>query len=496
MPPIVRRIYMYCATALALLYTAYAVQTGLQSLLTSFGMTNTITLGGVLDLFSGQPIFSDVLVDAVVAVLGLLHWRWLRADQQDAKVEDEGGIRAFFVAGLSAFFGIKILLELVTIARNIDVLSSTNLPIATPLAAAVASALALAAVQYEWYHGGALSEVGTIVAKCFALLGRWVLIFVAIWAVGQWTQSILQTVIAPLRVCSTSLGVFDQLLTFVARLSQTCTNTPPPFGATLTMLLTAAAFFIYAHWSTRYQNTFLSNLDAVVGPAIVGVVLALNGIVGTRLIFEIVSGQSGVALPQSLLSTPGSAGISSYPFLGPIVGALGVYIFYRLREKDRRDNKFVDEGIQFLFVTLCYPFAVEFFSGVCLLFGHGLAALAYDVGYVDISISADDWAFALTLLIPGLIGALWLWRPLREIDRGGTRITLPTRIYVNSFFQIARAACVVSLVILVVLLGSAVFGTPINPSNYFAPHMFAVAIVEGITWWYYAGVKRRWKTLR
>jgi hypothetical protein len=296
----------------------------------------------------------------------------------------------------------------------------------------------------------------------------------------------------PLDLCSRQLDVFAQLVTLIAQPLQTCTNIPPLGGAFLTMALIFGVFALYVNRAAQYRVALLSHLDAIYGATIAGLVIIFSCAIMLRFLLDVVTKQPGAIWAQSLLSTPGETDVDSYPFAGTLVAGLSVFGFYFIWEwlRQRRDRD--DYGLQYGVMTLAILFGSVFITGVCLLLGHILTTLLYNVGYVTLAVSANDWDWAVELLVPGLLVFL-LRRPLRfmtpRIMHGA--IKLAGRIYIWYFFIVPLLAAILCLFFAVLLLVSEyVLQTPLDPTNYYWPHWLIAAVVTGAVFHHYRGVKR------
>lgn len=320
------------------------------------------------------------------------------------------------------------------------------------------------------------------------MVGQWVLIVVAILAATQAIQSYLQAIIAPEAICSAHQNPIAQLLTPITQFNATCTDVPLPGDATLTMLLSLGGLAIYVNWFwPRHVRSFtINNLDAVFGGALAGIVLVLASATGLRFVLDIVTRHPAAVFPQSLLTMPPSADISSYRFLGFLLASLALLLAYFQREKRWEQEKGDSNGLRYGIVTLAVPFALAFFTGASAVLANIFLALFHK------SVTSDDWNFGLTLLIPGLIGGAVLWRDLRAIGRGGLRVTLPGRAYVYLFLVGTEGAMVVSLIIGFYALLSGMFWTPLDPTGYLAPRAFAITLITFLFAHYYSNMRSHW----
>lgn len=497
------RIFYYSATAFCLIYLGNVLQNLLHTLLLRVGgFTDVLTLGGLLDLISDLPFFTSVQADITVLALGIFGWLLIRHDRKTTIEGQDGVTRALFLAGLSCFIGLRILLAVILIVRNVDAFAQSNIPIAAPLAAALAWGAALGLVALEWGVGRRFeSAVGQKVALFFALLGHWIVLMMVIWALAQAAQSALQ-LMNPLPLCSRQFDIFAQLVAFIARLAQTCTDTPPLPGALATLAVILLAFALYIRWAARYEiedapgvwiSPFLSNLDAIIGAATTGAVIVFNSVRFAQFILDIITGHSETVFPQSLLSTPSEFGLASYPFAGPLVAGVIMLIFYFRRERRLAAATEDSSGLLYGIMTLAFVVGPVFLAGASLLLGHVFVAILHLVGYTDASISPDEWSFGWMLLIPGaLVGGL-LWKDLHAMGRGGaTEVSLPGKTYVRVFLWGARLIAGACLAFLLGDIGSAVLQAPMDPTNRIAPYLVAFIVVMTPFIRYYRDLKRKW----
>ena len=487
------RVIIYLVTASCLFYLTNVLQNVFHDLLLRVGMTDVITLGGLLDQISGLPIFTSLQATIAVFIVGMFFWWLIWRDRRKNYDGGSNAVRAFFLALITAAFGLRILLSAILIVRNVDTFGESSLPIAASLAAVGAWGIALLLVLLEWTRGEQFDDLGLKFAMLFAYLGQWILVIMGVWAIAQTVQSLLQTLIHPLPLCSRQLDVFAQLIAFIARIEQACTDTPPLAGATLTMLLIVLAFAIYARWGTRegYKSDRIRDADAIIGATIAGVVVTLNSVLGIRLAADIVTGHSETVFPESILSTPGTIGVASYPFVGPLIAGFCVFGFYVVREYRRSDAI----GRSFGLMALSFPVGIVFLVGACLLAGHILTALLYRAGFVEIGVTPDNWSDGLMFFIPGLGWGGLLWSRLRGLGRPKV-VRAPNWIYVMVFLILTGGAMLVSLAFFIALVGSELLGSPIDPTNHFWPYMIATTVVTFLPARYYNGLMRRQQTLR
>ena len=491
MRAIVKRFFIYFVTSFSLVYLTNVLQNVFHSGLLSAGLTDTLTLGGLIDLVSELPIFTSIQADVVVAVLGIVGWLLILWDR---RTEDgrSNAVRAGFLAFLAASFGFRILLSAMVMGSNVDTLAQSSIPIAAQLAAVGAWGIALGLVLLEWSRGRPFNELGQKWAMFWALVGQWAVLVLGVWALAQTVQSALQSKIAPLPLCSQELNVFAQLVAFISRLTQQCTDTPPFWGAVLTTLLLVGAFIIYTWWANMYQKyqfVRLNNADAIVGALIAGVVITYNSVIAVRFAWDWISQHPGFVWPQSLLSTPGSIDIASYPFVGSLVAGLCVAGVYFWRAIKATDFGRLSYGL----MTLSFPVGGVFFVGACMLLSHVFVALLNHFGFTEVSVSSDDWSNGLMLLTPGLLWGLLLWRWLRQMAWGRLTVSTPGRIYVGVFFVVTLAAAVLSAVGLIALLFiTYVLGTEIDPTNTVWARLVAIIIVTAPSARYYYNLTRRW----
>ena len=486
------RFYYYVVTAFALLYLTVALQDFLHTLLLRAGLTDVITLDWLFDQIGALPVFTNIEVILAVLVIGVIHWLLVRNDRKTAG--DGGGlIRAWFLSVLSATFGIIVLIELLLDVRNVSDFSLSGLLVPAPLAVAAAWAISLILILFEWSLGGRqFTEGGQKVALFVALLGQWVIVALAIWAIAQSIQSYLQTALNRLPQCSPSLDIFSLLVTFISRLLGLCTDVPAPISAMLTLVLVIIAWIGYAYWGAHYESTrtrLNENLDTIIGTMIAGAALIYAGVLGAHLFLGIFYRQPGVSLSQSLLSTPNSLDVSSYPFLGWFIAGFCVLAAYWLRSV--RTYKL--EAHQFFYVTLAFLLAPVFFFGTCRSLGDIFVAILHLIGFSETGITTDEWIFCLMFFIPGLLGGLLIWRFLRKIGRGEPGISALCRIvYVNSFLWGTRLTAIGCLVI----LGGLIFYTavilPDSSALYYVPYLVATMLITGAFAFYYYKVKDNW----
>ncbi len=496
----VLRFIYYFITTCCLVYLGNVLQNVAHNLLLRVGFTDVLTLGGLLDLVSDLPIFTNIPADVVVLVIGVIGWLLIRHDRKTTSEGRGGVIRAIFLAVLVCFIGLRILLSVVLIVRNLDALSQpSSLPIASPLAAVIAWGIALVLVVLEWAKGGKFEEAGQKIAVFFALLGQWIVLVMAIWAIAQTVQSLLQTAIAPLPLCSRELDIPSQLLAFISRFAQTCTDTAPIPGALVTMLVILLVFYAYIRWATLDKETWgnsiwLRNLDAMIGATVTGVIIVLYSVLGIRFILDIVTGHTEAVIPQSLLSTPGEFGLASYPFLGPFVAGLIMLVVYFWRERRRVSESDDSSGLGYGIMMLSFVVGPVFFAGASLLLGHVFLAIMNRLGYTEASVSPDDWSFAWMLLIPGLLYGALLWRDLHAMGRGGPiGVPRPGRIYVRVFLWGTELVAGVSFAFFVALVLSDVLDMPMEAiANRFAPYTVATILVMTPFIRYYRDLKLRW----
>jgi hypothetical protein len=493
MRAIIKRFVIYFVTSFSLVYLTNVAQNALHSALLNAGFTDTLTLGGLIDLVSDLPFFTSVQADVFFAVLGIIGWLLILRDR---RTEDgrSNAVRAGFLTFLTALFGIRILLSAMVIVRNVDTLAQSSIPIAAQLAAVGAWGLALGLTLLEWSRGRPFNELGQKWAKFFALAGQWAILVMGVWALAQTVQSALQSVIAPLPLCSPELNIFAQLVAFISRLTQQCTDTPPFPGALLTTALLIGAFALYTWWANKYKHdtTGLDNADAVVGALIAGLVVTFNSVLAVRFIWDRISQHPGAVFPQSLLSTPGSIDIASYPFAGPLVAGLVVTALYFWREKRREREEKDSYGLMYGIMMLAFPLGAVFFVGACMLLGHVFVALLNHFGFTEVGVTSDDWVNGLMLLIPGLLWGAILWRDLQGMGKGMASVSVPGRTYVVAFYVGTLGATVLSVIGLIALVVTWLLGTPIDPTNSVWARLVAIIIVMAPFARYYYNITRRW----
>lgn len=487
MPVQLRRIIIYSIATLSLLYMTEVLQRVVRDLLLRVGFTDALTLGGLPDLISALPIFSDIRADVVVVLVGVGSWLLIRHDRQNTSNGKGNRVRAFFIAGLAAALGLLMLFSVLIIAFNAESLSQQHLPMAVPLAGALSWGVALVTILVEWRLGGQrFDNVGERIAMFFAYLGQWVLAIFIIWSIGSIVQSVLQRMILPLPLCSAQPNITAQIVAFIQRFTGQCTAVPPLFSAMLTATVTIAAVAIYVRWGGRYRNMGISNTDAIVGTAIAGFFILLNCVLGVRLLLDISAGSARASFPRSLLSSPGSLAINTYPFLGPLVACASVLVFYYWRTRRKAKANGSNEQLYGL-MTFAFELGAVFFVGVCTFIGDVFVVLLRNVGVTSASVTTDDWLLSLMLVIPGFLLGLALWRSVDEMGRWGNRVYSPTprKIYVTVFYQGLRGAVGFSLLIILGLVVTALLRTPIDPTNAWALRMIAVTLVIGLFLPYY-----------
>lgn len=497
------RVYLYLVVSCALIGAAFAVQNFVHDRLLGLGLTDLNTLPGFLDWVASLPIFHSVSWFIGFIVVGLIHWHFLRRDRADGDDDSLGIIRAFFVSGLAAAIGIRIIFAVIMLVRNVDVYSQGNIAIAEPLAEIVTWSVALAAVLWEWGARKDLGEIGATVVKCFALIGQWVLIVVSLWAFGQAIQSYLQAIFVPLPLCSPGFNVITMLFTLISQTAGQCAAVPPPLGATLTGLVALGALAIYTTWAARqseaipsWVDTILNRIDTVVGAAVGGIVAITFSVIGTRFLLDLATHQPQTTFPKSLLSAPDSLDVASYPFVGPLLAAVTLLVYGYVREA-RRDDSPDQEGIHVYQLTLAYPMAVAFFVGASLILGDILITILYYLHIAGASVSTDTWNFGLMILIPGFLGWVPLQRLLDGIGRGTSTggalgVTLSGRIYVVSFLIATAGAALISFIVGLYIVVSPLLGTPVDPSGEVWPRCFAVTLIAAPFALYYHRMRDDW----
>jgi hypothetical protein len=499
-----KRGYLYSVTTLALIYLTLALEHGVHEIFLHAGLEDVTTVAGLLDALSDLPTFTNYWAIAVIFLLGAVHWWFVRRDRNSSYDGRVNAIRAGFLAGFAALCGLRIIYDLVLMAHSLNSFTSSNpAPVAAPLATVAAWMVALVLTLYEWARGGEkFDQQGQRAAMLCSLLGQWVLVIAAIWAIGQLGQSILQSWLNPLPACSADLDILSQLTTLIARAFNRCTDTPAPLGATVTVAIIGLGIALYALWGRRYTredlpngeapHETLRNLDAFLGAALSGITLLVYGALGVRLLLDVIFGQPGAVFPGSLLSTPDAFDTISYPFVGPLVAGACMLIVYGLRQWRRNNSPpFEKTGLWWAEISLAIPFGAVLLWGACMLLGHAMTYILHNAGVVEAVVTSQEWSTALMLFIPGLAGVWPLWDELRSVGRGGATVSLPGYIYVFFFLAASGLAILVSVVI-ITLIVARVLGPAFDPTNYWFPHLIAVIPIAGSSAAYFNVLRSKW----
>jgi hypothetical protein len=506
-----RRIYYYAVTSIAFIYLITALQYFIHQFLTNtLGLTDSISLAAILDLSATLPIFGDWRVAVAVLVIGAIHWFLLARDRSSGDEESGGFVRAFFLIGLMSAIGLKVVFALIVLLRNVG---TPDVPIsAAPLAGVIAGLIAVGLLEAERRAGPLFNERGTVVAKLIVLLGKWALVVGALWAIGQAIQASLQQWLQALSSCSTDLNIPSSLVTFMSQPGATCTTTPPVVGGWLVAVVAGAGLWIYVWWAERFDKFYdapvLANIDAMVTMLLIGSLIVANIALCARLFIDRVTLQENTALPQSLLTTPGSETqpIVSYPFIGSLLAgiALLALIVWRLVVRTAETRK--KDSLAFGIVAISYPVAFALFWGAGLLLGHLLSTIGYDFHIVTTAVPSIDWNVGAMLLIAGVIGMLapgfipklTLLRELRGYGLGNTRSISPYgRIYVFSYLIILIVAAIISGSMFVVIVVMKLLArSPIDSTNYFVVHVLGFFIVFALGAWYHRNIIREGDMLR
>ena len=132
----------------ALLFELFPLQNLVHTLLLAWGLTDLVIPPGWLKWWAirwGGFQWRDIVIlgIGIVAYLGV---------RKDRKTPDgaESRIRAFFLAGLSAVIGMRVILALIMIVRNWESYLQGNIAIAASLAAVIVWLLGLIVVMAEW----------------------------------------------------------------------------------------------------------------------------------------------------------------------------------------------------------------------------------------------------------------------------------------------------------------------------------------------------------
>lgn len=506
-----RRIYYYTVTSIAFIYLITALQYFIHQFLTNtLGLTDSISLAAILDLSTTLPVFGDWRVAVAVLVIGAIHWFLLARDRSSGDEDGNGIVRALFLIGLISAVGLKVVFSLIVLLRNVG---TPDVPIsAAPLAGFIAGLVAVGLLEAERRFGPSFNERGNVVAKLMVLLGKWVLVVGALWAIGQAIQATLQLWLHLLPSCSTELNILSSLVTFMSQPGATCTTTPPVFGGWLVAVVAAVGLCIYVWWAESYDNPYdvpvLANIDAMVTMLLVGSIIVANLALGTRLFIDRVTLQDNTVLPQSLLTTPGSEtqSIVSYPFIGPLIAGIVLLalIVWRLVVRTAETRK--KDSLAFGIVAISYPVALVLFWGTGLMLGHLLSTIGYDLDIVKTAVPGIDWNVGAMLLIAGVIGVLapgfipklTLLRELRGYGLGNTRSISPYgRIYVFSYLITLIVAAIVSGVMFVVIVVMKLLArSPIDSTNYFVVHVLGFFIAFALGVWYHRNIIREGDMLR
>jgi hypothetical protein len=147
-----------------------------------------------------------------------------------------------------------------------------------------------------------------------------------------------------------------------------------------------------------------------------------------------------------------------------------------------------DIGLQYAIVTLAFPFGFVFFTGVSSVLGNLFLAALHYVGLLGTSLTADDWNFGLSLLLPGLAGGAVLWKDLDSIGYGGRRVSIPGRIYILLFLAGTLGAAVIGGVIWLYIVVVGLLGIHVDPTGTVASRAFAVAVTTAPAARYYLGL--------
>lgn len=514
------RFYYYTVTTLALFYLAFWLQDFLDQVLLNHGLTDTLTLAGVLDLISNLPIFGDWRWAIGALVVGAVHWFLIFRDRQ--KTEREGDdtslIRAAFLSVVMGLLGLRVLFAIITIIQEMTYPAQATLPNAATIAGLGAWGLAAGLVYTEWRVGGEFKGGARNIALGSSLVGQWMLAIASVSAIALLVQSALQNIVAPLPECSQSLDVVTQLVTFVSRLFQTCTDTPPPLDAALTAGVILGAWFVFTRWSSAFAdgglNGIFTNIDAVVGALIVSLSFLYGAVLGMRFLFDKFSGQPGVEAPRSLLSTPGAFGLASYPFIGALIAGLsvfGVYFYRERKNKNTSDDPKVASAFRSSLVTVAICLALTLLVGASWLLGDVFVALLPSIGLGDGVVSPGDWSLGVMLAIPGAIlgftpllaekgkPALSIFQEMDGVATGYGRVgvSLAGRMYVR-LLSIGISVFILSpsLAALVAVVGTDALSVsldflPFNPISYIAPHLAGFIVISGIYLLYFWTVARR-----
>jgi hypothetical protein len=144
-------------------------------------------------------------------------------------------------------------------------------------------------------------------------------------------------------------------------------------------------------------------------------------------------------------------------------------------------------------VTLSLPIGLLFFFGGWVVFGHAFVAFLHIWGISDPGITAADWKFGFMFLIPGVLLGIPLAKVLHEIakSRNGD-VTAQGRFYTKMFLRGTRVVTALSIALVAAIVVTDLLDTPIDPTNYWWPHLLAVIGFNIPFIRYFQGLRRRW----
>ncbi len=472
-----RRIYLYTVTTLVFLYTVLLLQHIIYALLVRLGLTDTSSPVNFLDLVYNLSIYTfskvHAVVDLIIIAIGVVHYYWIHQEIRSDDTAAVSGIRAFFLAWLACSFGLRVIFACIVAILQVNPQFQTTPPIATQVAIAVTWLIGLGAIAIEWstVHEP-FERRGQAIIKWIALFGQWILTITALFTVSQFIQSLLQMQLNPLPYCVGSGLV-------VAIFGGGCTILPPLLSASGIVVIAGVGLYAYRRWATRYEIVALVHLDAFVMAVIIGGTIAYSGAQCLRLIFDLAFRIPATFVPDSFLTDP-PGNVASYPYLGFFIAGLVAMSLFLWRAIPRWREDRIDRFYSYIAWALVS--AASFFLG-----GYGtLANILLVIAHKPVM--STDWSQTLSFLPIGTVGWLYLWNNVQLIARGGRRgiVTIPGRIYTYILLIGTMTAAVISLIIIALLLFTALYHIPLDPSGtniYRAISVFLISVPFAYLFW-------------
>lgn len=487
MLPALRRLYLYLVATAALLFTSYALEQFIQSLLYSSYASNGYTsFGGP----SPRQALVLLLVALVIAVpVGGLHWWFIRREGKTDPTARGNGVRAFFLSALligyvsfAIGFAITFIDSLGQTPVSYQPYGEPSVPLppynATALATLIAALIGLAALLYErrWTRPDAETTAARNVTALLFVFAQFGWLLSALFNVSGFIQSVLDRVLQVYPACDYQYGPAPQI-------GQICQQVGGDLRYSAVTAVGQILGLLIFLWLPRRVR---SNIVQQIGAGILAFTALIFAIVGaSRLVSDflvLVGGTAGgryygfgagvVDVSFFDYNTPFRPATFPGPLLAGLLGMVGVWLWFTYRATSDREAR----GRAAMLVGLQLPLAFCFVYGLGGMIQFGLIALLGGPSQMNGTTLATFYSsvglFVCDIAWPGLTYVLYR---LSRGDESGARQAW--RIYLVLLISLSVIAGLIGISVAAYEFFSGVTGGAPDNALQYGTQGFATALV-------------------